>query len=88
MFVTYVIYNKDKNKIYIGQTSNLKQRLERHNGKLPNKITSFTTKNKGQWLLVYKENFTDRKQAIVREKELKSAQGRKFIKNLIIHKPL
>ncbi|MBU1202669.1 GIY-YIG nuclease family protein [Patescibacteria group bacterium] len=88
MFTTYVIYNKDKNKIYIGQTANLKQRLDRHNGKLPNKTSSFTAKNKGQWLLVHKEFFTERKQAISRERELKSARGRKFIKNLIINKPL
>ncbi|MDD5749911.1 MAG: GIY-YIG nuclease family protein [Patescibacteria group bacterium] len=88
MFATYVIYNKDKNKIYIGQTANLKQRLDRHNNKLPNKTTSFTSKNKGRWLLVHKEYFAERKQAINREKELKSAQGRKFIQNLIINKPL
>ena len=83
-FITYVLKNNQTGKIYIGQTSNLKNRIDRHNGLLINKSSSFTYKNKGEgkWILIYFEDFEDRKTAKIREKELKSFQGRMFIKNL------
>ena len=81
-FFTYVIYNEKKDKIYIGQTKNLEERLKRHNGILKNKRNSFTSKNSGVWNLVYKEEFNTRREAMGREKELKSAIGRKFIKSI------
>jgi putative endonuclease len=83
MFKTYAIYNKEKDAIYIGQTADLENRLLRHNGVLKNKKTSFTSKNSGCWKLIYEESFESRSAAIKREKELKSCQGRAFIKNLI-----
>ncbi len=83
-YFVYVIKNNKNNKIYIGQTSNLKNRINRHNRLLKNKVTSYTSKNKdeGEWLLIYSEELNDRKEAIIREKQLKSCQGRLFIKNL------
>ena len=83
-FFTYVLKNDKTNKIYIGQTNDLKNRIDRHNGLLKNKNTSFTCKNKkdGKWILFYSEEFNDRKSAMKREKELKSYRGREFIKNL------
>ena len=83
MFYAYVILNEQFNKIYIGYTSDLHKRLERHNGITKNKSTSYTARFKGGWIIVYKEEFNTRNEAIRREKELKSYQGRKFIKNLI-----
>ncbi len=82
MFYAYVIRN-DKNKIYIGHTSDLERRLLRHNGVLSNKTTSFTYKNKGPWKIAYNEMFETRTEAIKREKELKSSRGRDFIRNLL-----
>ena len=72
---TYVIYNQEVDKFYIGQTNNLEKRLARHNNKLPNKKTSFTSKNKGVWQLVYQEQYLNRAQTIKREKYLKSYRG-------------
>ncbi len=85
MYFVYVLKNNLTNKTYTGQTDNIEKRIDRHNGKLPNKLTSFTSKNKnnGKWELFYKEIFNTRQEAIIREKELKSYQGRLFIKNLI-----
>ena len=83
MFFAYCVYNKEKNKIYIGQTDNTNKRVKRHNKKLPSKSKSFTNKNKGFWKLIYKESFDTREEAIKREKELKSAKGRRFLRNLI-----
>lgn len=83
MFHVYVIYNRIRNKIYIGHTDNIDNRIQRHNGILKNKAKSFTSKNNGFWKLIYKESFKTRKEAIKREKELKSYQGRKFFRSLI-----
>lgn len=83
MYYTYVIFNQLLQRIYIGQTNNLEKRLQRHNQNLPTKKTSYTSKHKGVWKLVYQEMYNTRKEAIKREKELKSYQGRKFIKNII-----
>ncbi|MDD3532027.1 MAG: GIY-YIG nuclease family protein [Candidatus Shapirobacteria bacterium] len=85
MYYAYVIKSQFSGKIYIGQTNNLKKRLKRHNKIISSKKTSYTYKNKGPWALVYKEKFPNRKDAIRREKQLKTAQGRKFIKKLILH---
>ena len=74
-----MIYNVERDKIYIGQTADLSKRVARHNQALPNKKSSFTSKNSGEWILVYQEEYDDRSSAIRREKELKSARGRKFI---------
>lgn len=82
MFKTYAIYNKEKDTIYIGQTADLESRLLRHNGVLRNKEKSFTSKNSGNWKLIYEESFESRQDAMKREKELKSCQGRKFIRSL------
>lgn len=83
MFYVYAIQNIDKNKIYIGHTENLVERLKRHNKLLKNKVKSYTSKNSGNWILIYKENCLIRKEAMEREKELKSYQGRLFIKKLL-----
>jgi len=82
MFYVYTIKNAN-DRIYIGHTSNLTDRLKRHNGELKNKNKSFTSKNKGPWELVYSEVLNTRQEAIIREKQLKSARGRKFIKEVI-----
>jgi len=84
LFFTYVLKNSETNKIYIGQTNDLKNRIDRHNGLLKTKNSSFTYKNKknGQWLLLYSEEFSERKLALKREKELKSYKGREFIRSL------
>ncbi|KKR20249.1 MAG: hypothetical protein UT50_C0019G0004 [Candidatus Moranbacteria bacterium GW2011_GWA2_39_41] len=82
MFYTYAIKNQD-NKIYIGQAADLEVRLQRHNKLLKNKSTSFTSKNSGNWELIYEEEFETRSEAMKREKELKSFRGREFIRSLI-----
>ncbi len=82
MFWVYAIKNQN-DKIYIGQTSNLEERLKRHNGLLKNKSKSYTSKNRGEWKLIYSESKDTRQGTIEREKELKSAKGREFIRNLL-----
>ncbi|MBI3955085.1 GIY-YIG nuclease family protein [Candidatus Gottesmanbacteria bacterium] len=76
----YAIYNKKNNKIYIGQTNNLDRRLNEHNSKFGN---HYTAKVDGDWEIVYQEIVLTREEALKREKQLKSCQGRKFIKTYI-----
>jgi putative endonuclease len=82
MFWVYALINRIVNKIYIGQTINLETRLLMHNRRDFDK-TSYTHKNKGKWEIFYKENFKLRKEALKREKQLKSYQGRKFLRKLL-----
>jgi putative endonuclease len=79
MFTVYVLYSKDYNKIYIGFTSDLVQRLLSHN-ELGKK--GWTIKFR-PWQLIHKETFDFKSDAMKREKELKTATGRNFIWSII-----
>jgi len=81
MYFIYAIYNQKNNKIYVGQTKNLQERLDLHNKKFFN--NSYTSRYEGKWILIYSEEVTSRKNALIREKQLKSFQGRMFIKKYI-----
>lgn len=83
MFTVYVIKSTSTGKIYIGQTKDLDARLKRHNGELKTKLGSYTKLNKGPWLVIHKEEFPTRAEAVKREKELKSYKGREFIRSVI-----
>jgi len=74
MFFVYILKNKDDN-IYIGQTNDLEKRLFRHNS---NQCSS--TKSKDPWRIIYKEEFSNRADAMRREKFLKSGKGREWRK--------
>ncbi len=77
MQIVYVLTNKE-GKLYKGITSDLNKRLWYHNNNL-----SGYTKNKGPWKLVYKEEYSSKKTALIREKFLKSGKGRELLKNII-----
>ncbi len=51
---------------YVGYTNNLKNRIKMHNS---NKGAKFTKGRK--WLLIYKENFKSKSEAIQREYRIK-----------------
>ncbi|QQS69821.1 GIY-YIG nuclease family protein [Candidatus Saccharibacteria bacterium] len=80
MLEVYVLYNAVANKIYIGQTNNLKVRLASHNNKRGN---HFTAKFEGDWELIYSESVATRSEALQRERQLKSSRGRAFVKKYI-----
>jgi len=81
MYYVYALYNRKHNKIYIGQSEDLDLRIILHNNKRFKK--SYTARFDGEWILIYKEEVTDRNTALTREKQLKSYQGRQFIKKYI-----
>ena len=77
----YALFNKQAEKIYIGSTDNIERRLLEHNKKRGN---HYTAKTVGEWKIIYKEEVKSRKEALIRERQLKSYRGREFIKKLII----
>lgn len=81
MRFVYVIYNRTVNKIYIGETGDLKRRIGEHNSKRGN---HFTARFDGDWELIYKEKAGNRQDALAREKQWKSFRGREFVKKLIV----
>jgi putative endonuclease len=83
MFTVYALHNRERNKIYIGQTSDMSTRMDRHNQLLPTKNTSFTKRFSGKWILAYTEKLPTRAEALIREKQLKSRKGREYIWSII-----
>ena len=77
--MTYWVYLlKTKRRIYIGCTSNLNQRIERHKkGYVP------ATKEEGPIQLISYIAFKDKYRAYNFEKYLKSGSGRAFLKKKI-----
>ena len=79
MYYVYVLISEgDKKWFYIGYSSNLKDRLKRHNS---GKVKS--TKNKKPFTLIYYEAFKSKADALVREKNLKTHQQRDILKERI-----
>jgi len=74
----YVIQSaKDKN-FYVGYTNNIKKRIEEHNS---GHVKS--TKSRVPFKLIYWEGCMSQKDALKREKYLKTAWGKRYIKNRI-----
>ncbi|HNE51074.1 MAG TPA: GIY-YIG nuclease family protein [Chitinophagales bacterium] len=79
MFVVYVLHSPRFDKIYIGFTSDLQNRIKAHN-ELATK--GWTIKFR-PWTVIYTETFDNKKDAIEREKQLKSAKGRLFVRSIL-----
>ncbi len=82
MYFVYVLLLSNRKK-YIGQTNNLERRLSEHkSGK------SKYTKGYKVEKLLYVEEYTTRKEAMDREKYLKSGQGREWLKQFLNSKDI
>jgi putative endonuclease len=66
-FIVYIIFSSTKNKFYIGYTSDLEERIIRHNQK-----SKGFTGNTNDWKIVYIESFTTKSEVVSREKQIKS----------------
>ena len=72
----YVIKSEKTHALYKGMSTDVKLRLQQHNLK---KVKS--TKHGAPWKLVYHESYESIEEARGREKYLKTAAGRRFLKN-------
>ena len=79
MYSVYVLYSVKYNKIYIGYTSDLKNRFLSHN-ELAAK--GYTLRYR-PWIIAHTEEFVTKTEAFKREYYLKSAEGRKFVWGII-----
>lgn len=79
MYVTYVLYSIKFQKTYIGFTSNLIARFHSHNSLA---IKGYTLKYRPR-IVILVEFFDVKKDAMIREKKLKSSRVKDFIRKLI-----
>ncbi len=75
-YYIYVLKSQLDGQLYTGYTNNLKRRINEHNN---GKVTS--TKDRIPFELIYSEACINQKDAIAREKYLKSGMGKKYLKN-------
>jgi putative endonuclease len=78
MYSVYIIYSEKLDKHYIGYSSDVEDRLLKHN----RKSKGFSSLGK-PWSLVYTESFETKKAAMDREKQLKRWKNRERIESLI-----
>jgi len=75
MYYVYVLKSMKDGMCYVGKTSDLRKRFDEHNkGRVP------STKNRLPLLLVYYEASRSSKDAAHRELYLKTAWGKRFLK--------
>ena len=75
-FYVYVLRSEKDKNLYTGYTNNLNSRIVRHN---TGKVES--TKNRLPMKLIYWEGCLNQKDALLREKYLKTAWGKRYLKN-------
>lgn len=75
----YALYSPSHGKIYVGETSDIEDRFRSHNVL----ATKGWTVRYRPWVILYKEECTDRIHARTREKQLKSGSGREFLRSLL-----
>ena len=78
-YAVYVLKSLSSEKHYVGYTSNLITRFQSHNS-LGKK--GFTTRYR-PWEVIHVEVYTTKRQAMNREKYLKSGHGREWMKKNI-----
>ena len=77
-FFVYILKSELDNSFYVGQTSNLEERLSRHN-----KGYNRSTKLKRPWKMIYSETCKSRSEAMKLEKKIKSCKKRAAIEKYI-----
>ena len=78
MFTTYVLQSRRTHRFYTGSTSDLANRLDQHSTD-----ASFSTKHRGPWILVHREDFVTLAEAVRRERYFKTGKGRDELKRVI-----
>jgi putative endonuclease len=78
----YVLRSTRTGAFYTGATTDLERRLEQHNSD-----QSRSTKNRGPWIRVHKEEFRTFAEALRREKVLKTGKGRDEIQRILGQEP-
>jgi putative endonuclease len=80
MFTVYVLQSLASGKVYAGFPADLVQRVGQHNSGITE-----STKCRGPWCLVYREEYPNGAEAMRREKHLKSGRGREELRLILKH---
>ena len=80
MYTLYILHSKKLDRYYVGFTNDLSRILTEHN-----RIKGKYTDSGIPWVLVYKESYALKKDAMDREKFIKSQKSKKFITELVAH---
>ena len=75
-FYVYVLQSQKDMKFYTGYTNNINRRIKEHN-----KGETKSTRDRTPLKLIYWEGCLNQKDATTREKYLKTAWGKRYIKN-------
>jgi len=81
-YFVYILRSFADRRLYVGFTDNLARRLSEHNaGKVP------ATRKRKPFAMVHAERYAERKEALRRERYLKSGRGREEIRLIIGSSP-
>ncbi len=80
MTYLYFIHSPSKNKIYVGVTTHLQERLKKHND---HAYAGAFSKIATDWELIFQKEFEDKQEALFLEKFIKKMKSRKFIEKVI-----
>ena len=79
MFYVYILFSVRLNRYYVGSTGdNIEERVRKHNSN----HKGFTG-GIGDWKCKHVESFVEKKQALIREKQIKSWKSRILIEKLV-----
>ena len=67
MWSVYVLKHSVTSRLYIDRTDNMTERLQTNNGG----SQEATRRRSGRWTLVYREQYRDKRDAVLRERRLK-----------------
>jgi len=79
----YVLQSEATGRYYVGQTSDLADRLRRHNAG-----RTKANRGRGPWRLVYSEEHSSRQAAVARERQIKARKSRAYIEILCAPGPV
>jgi putative endonuclease len=75
----YILYSSSSDKYYVGHTTEpMPERLRKHNSA----HDGFTSKA-ADWIVVYTEKYSSKKEGYAREREVKKWKSRKMIERLL-----
>lgn len=78
MYYVYALKSKKYNRIYIGFSKQIKKRLHKHK-----QGNVYSTKRMGELELVFYEAMISKKDALRREKYLKTTKGKRALKIML-----
>ena len=78
MYYVYTLISLKDNQLYVGYTGNLKERLKNHSAGLVD-----STRHRRPLRLIYYEACLNQRDALKREKYLKTTWGKRYLRNRI-----